>query len=238
MAENASPLGFGAGARLRPVPPPPENLSTERESPSNQSTTQPPPEDPQNLTDRLKARVENLREMGRGRKPPLGSPEGRQHLASPRSSRGSSDESRFVDASALGVHEVTTFVDWGLSKRFGDADFVATAEECYAIAAPLAGYLLDRIPEEGPLAEIVERAGLIGAGIAAAKWLARAVLMKKPGGRSEVEALHDRAVDRLVNARSRAGDAVRTAAESDEGDEPVVSRSYSEMIGLDDVGPA
>lgn len=240
MAESESPLRFSPGARTRPaamVEETPPQQSPER---SNQ---QPPPDEgqpndqaPDTSPRGIRERVERIRQLAAGKNRPLGSPEGPAHRARPeRSSRGSSDERRVVDGTAVVIRQVSTWIDWAGARYRPGADFVATAEECYAIASPLAGYILDRIPDEGPLAEVAERAGLLGAAIGVVTWFGRAVF-GRPGGRAESEALHERVVDRLRRTRQKGADVVRETTDQESGESEAAPR-YSEMIGVEDVGP-
>jgi len=227
--EQPSPMGFSEGKRrpLRPVTPATETPQPGTAPPSEE--TEIPDLEPQGL----KARAQRLRETAFGPRRPLGSPEGRaQALPNPRSkSRDSSDERRFVDALAVGIRSVTKWIDWALGERTGK-DFVATAEECLAIAGPAAGAILDRIPETGPLADLEDRAGEIGAGIAAVTYLGR-VAFGRPGGRAEAEELHEAVVRRMSGAKKRVKQEVDDMAAGEQKSEPD-PQARSRIYGLDD----
>lgn len=229
---SESPARFGEGQRQRPSPP--------ASSPENESSSQPeqtagelPDLEPRGW----RAKVDRLRSLGNGEKRPLGSPEGPGHTASPPPSRspGSSNERRVVDACAVGVRQLSSWVDWFMSRRFPDKDFIATSEECYAIASPLAGDILDRIPESGPLAEMAEHAGAVGAGLCTVSWLVRAGT-GRPGGRVESEELQERVVRRLGGAKRRVREEVAEEFGGANDEPPAAARSYSSMLGDDDFG--
>ncbi len=166
------------------------------------------PEEPPEATDELqteptglRGRVERLRQLASGRRRPFGSTEGRRHQprGMTRRSWASSETAAFTDLVALGLRETTRQLDYGLGERTG-RDLVMTADECYRIAGPLAGVLLERAPEGGLVEQVVERAGEGGAVIGLAGYLLR-VLRRRPGGAVEAEELHEEVVQRLVHER-------------------------------------
>lgn len=140
---------------------------------------------------------------------------------------------RLVDNAAVIIRNASVWADWGIGRLRPDCDFVATAEESYAIAAPLAGYLLDNMPVEGPLAELAERAGVVGAGASLATYLARAA-RGLPGGREESAALRERGLRKLVRAKRRHEDAPSPAPEAAPSEPGPRPPSYSAMLGLDE----
>ena len=233
--QSDSPARFGPGNRSRQSPPSP----SQAESPSQPQPEieeedeewSPPPRESRGVRDRLN----DLRERAWGNRRPLGSPEGRHRRASPSNrSWDSSKEGLFVDALALGVRNVSVWVDWIAGKRFPDKDFIATAEECMNIASPLAGDLLDRIPDTGPLAELVEHAGIAGAGVSTVTYFVRAGT-GRPGGRAESEALEEKIVRRLGGARKRVtekmNEGVENAGEQETEERP---STYASMLHLED----
>ena len=239
-------VGFTQGTRARPQgpdesarPPSPDAEAPEEEPRSKAA----PEEPPMRLSDRLRQQVDQLRGMAAGSGRPLASPEGRGEQPRPtksRSSASSNDARRLVDATALGVRNASKLLDW-VASRWVDWDFVTTAEESYGIASPLAGVILDRVPETGPLAELPERAGIIGTLIAIGTWLGRAIF-GKPGGREEAAALQEELVERMVRERARRRRRQEEApgegrSEPDGGGGPVPpsapwSPNLSTMLGL------
>lgn len=230
---NTSP----EGTPLRQDPPPVSAPGAQPAGAPNERRERAPHRDPGGL----RARLEALRQQGAGSRRPLGSPEGPARLPNPnpeRSSRGSSDPRRITDATAVVVRQASIWLDWALGRRFPDRDFVATAEESYNIASPLAGEILDRIPETGPLAELAERAGAVGAGVATATYLARAGF-GKPGGRAESDALQERFVRRLASSKKARAEAAQHMADQAAADEAAAEaaapvRTYAAMVGLED----
>lgn len=224
--ESESPARFATPTR----PPSPSPERPPASSPTTPSTDSPPPSQSetgyQSAGARLRARADQLRSLAAGRQRPLGSPEGRGQAPRPTtSSRGSSEHNprRVVDGLAVGIREVTKVLDAVLGRRLEDADLVATAEEAYSIAAPLAGYVLDRA-ESGPIASVVERAGLFGAVAAAGGWLLRAFVFRAPGGREEADELRERVVERMARAMHR-------KAPPATEDETAAPRSLDDMFG-------
>lgn len=246
MAQSESPARFSPGARS---PNRPNLQATVAEDLPSQSQPEPvedgpqlpPPDDPH----RFQSRIDRLRDLAAGRSRPLGSPEGpAPELPNPRSkSQDSSKERRVVDTLALGVRQATKALDWSFGERL-ERDLIATSEECFAIAGPLAGELLDRIPETGPLAEMVEHAGGVGAGIGVASYALR-VAFDKPGGRAESVELQERLVRRMRKTKTKVEGDIRTAVQeaearvtaepaSDDDGEP--KRIFATLYGEDDEG--
>ncbi|MDA8292264.1 MAG: hypothetical protein M0Z33_11395, partial [Actinomycetota bacterium] len=191
MAQDEDPIGFTSPPR-RPRSPEPSPAADPRLSPSPEI----PSEEQLARRDELRrtvdvrpgglrGRVEQIRQLATGGRSPLGSAEGRDHppRPTPSRSRDSSDAARVTDALAVGFRQVTKALDWALGDRIG-RDFTATAAECYEVAAPAAGYILEQIPETGPLAGIEQRAGLVGAAFALLGYGAR-VSFRRPGGNAE-----------------------------------------------------
>lgn len=234
MAPSPSPLGFMEGRRrLRPDPTP--TPAAETDPPASEESPQDLPGEPRGFA----ARAQWIRDLGAGRRRPLGSPEGpAQQLPNPRSkSRDSSEERRVVDFLAVTIRSATKWLDWALGDRMGK-DFVATAEEALLIAGPAAGAILDRLPETGPLANLEEKAGAMGAGVGILTWAGR-VMFNKPGGRAESEELHEAAVRRIRKAKANVADEVRRVAEPERDGDPAdaagqVAEARSRVYGLDD----
>lgn len=248
---SESPLGFGP-PRVRDEPrlnlpvPLPSRPASPRESPEPEAppaARQAAREAIEDRTRTLRDRVSHLREMATGGRRPLASPEGDRHQPRGETKRSwaSSEKAGVVDLLAIGIRQVTEWLDWGLAKRMPERDFVTTAREAYAIAAPAATFVLDHIPEGSALEGVVEHAGIAGAGVTAVGYATRA-LSGRPGGREESEALKERVAKRLAGGRRRVTEeAAATFADSAqqgaEAVEQAPAQPYAAMIGLDDDDP-
>jgi hypothetical protein len=204
-------VGFTNGHQLPPpsLPkgnPPPPGATTE-----SPPSSEPPREEPQprGWRDRIGA----FRDRATGGRRPVGSPEDedrrRSRLTS--SSRVSSKaKRRTVDGCATGVRSITLLFD----QHFGteERDLVATADECYEIAAPIAGYLLDRFEESETIATVVEYIGPGAAVVRLGAYLGRA-FTGQPGGRVEVELAREGQRRRMSHAERQAAAEEQAAGE-------------------------
>jgi hypothetical protein len=111
---------------------------------------------------------------------------------------------------AVGIRTAGKVASFTFGRFLPEADLVPTADECYSIAGPLAGYMLDRVPEAGPVAGVLERAGLFGAIAAGVGWFLRAVVFGQPGGDAESEALRDGLEARMARRAEADGSAPST----------------------------
>ena len=225
---------------------------SQESQPSGEGQESQPPEDHGIETEPRgwRARAQRIRDLASPRSHPLGSPEGRgtppRFTPGETRSRDSSNDRRVVDALAVVIHTATKLADWALGERM-QRDLVATAEESLEMAAPAAGYVLDHLPESGPLAELGEKAGLVGAGAAFAGYAVRAAT-GRPGGRAESEELHEAVVRRLSGGKRRIKQEAAEAAEEaaggtvampeQAGEARSVLWALDDVAGIDGTGPA
>lgn len=173
-----------------------------------------------------------LRGLASGERKPLGSPEGRGHLLeTPTTGSSSTTKSvskrAVVDALAVSIRTATGMLDDVLGERL-ERDFQTTAQESLEIAAPLAGYVIDRFQESEVVGEALGRPGLVGAAVRAAGYLWR-VCWGRPGGKSESGELADRVARRLAKAEARqAAEQAQEAAEEPVAEENAVARLLGE----------
>ena len=233
-AEALEGIGFAPGTKQRQQVPSPGAGIPEEKAPGPPAAEMPP--SPSERSG-FQSRLHRLREMAAGSRRPLGSPEGPATL--PRSTNPSpgsvSNPRRITENAAVTIRQGSIWLDWLLGRFRPDCDWVATAEESYAIAAPLAGYIVDHIPETGPLAELAEKAGLVGAGSAAGTYLARAA-KGIPGGRVESEALRERVLRRMGAAKERRVEADAPREGEAAAPEPP-AHTLAGMLGDDDEEP-
>jgi hypothetical protein len=186
-------------ARFRPPNPPPSPPPSPPPAPSGN-----PSEASEPARASLRDRLDGLRERATAGRRPLGSPEGRATTLAPtrRSSSPASSRARrrTLDGLAVSVRGATVLIDRVLGSEA--RDWVATAQEAYEIAAPIAGYLLDRTTESETAAQVVDHVGLIGALMRAAGWLAR-VFTGGAGGRAEEEETRAHVHARMTRAATR-----------------------------------
>ncbi|MCU1489712.1 MAG: hypothetical protein JWM85_1117 [Acidimicrobiaceae bacterium] len=189
------------GFRQPPQPPSPSPSPSQATEAVPAGETPPPPPAPARG---IRSRLDQFRQLGTGGRHPLGSPEGNSPIPtkSPKSSSKESSRTRrrTLDACATGVRSVTVVLDRLLGTE--ERDMVATANECYEIGAPVAGYLIDRAEGSEKLAAVVDKIGPLAAVMRAGAYLARA-FTGAPGGRVEVEESARRTRSRLAYAEGQ-----------------------------------
>lgn len=208
----------------QPATPPPQPTPGQDPAPASPQQGPPPPQDPPSL----RGRFDRFRSRA-GASRPLGSPEGdsRGRVQTTRTSSPVSTKRkrRTLDACATTIRGATVILDRFLGSE--ERDLVATANECYEIAAPIAGYVIDRYEESAVIATVVERAGLIAAGVRAGAYAVRAFL-GAPGGRVEVQEAAERQQARMSHAERQ-----REAEEAGE-EETVPDHRYRDLVTVPD----